>query len=147
MEERVFSLFQNESYKSKFPYMNIKESGDIFWQCDLIEVIVYNSEIIKDDLDIFEKTILKMIDYHGYSTKELSEIVCIEEDLVEYLISTIEKYGIWVDPIASGITLPDTVCMRYKKCAAKSNVKERRVKHKSLLYVYIICKPSRNPFS
>ncbi len=97
MEERVFSLFQNESYKSKFPYMNIKESGDIFWQCDLIEVIVYNSEIIKDDLDIFEKTILKMIDYHGYSTKELSEIVCIEEDLVEYLIKKLLEKGLLID--------------------------------------------------
>ena len=93
MEERVFSLFQNESYKEKFPYINVKESGNIFWQCDLIEAIIYNSEIVKDDLNIFERTILKMIDYHGYSSKELSEIICIEEDLVEYLIKKILEYN------------------------------------------------------
>jgi len=97
MEERVFSLFQNESYKEKFPYINVKESGNIFWQCDLIEAIIYNSEIVKDDLNIFERTILKMIDYHGYSSKELSEIICIEEDLVEYLIKKILEKGLLVD--------------------------------------------------
>lgn len=50
--------------------------------------------------------------YSNLVAKEYREVLARKKfgfsvDLVEYLISAIEIYGIWVDPIASGITLPD----------------------------------------
>ena len=50
--------------------------------------------------------------YSNVITKEYREVLSrkkfgFSEDLIEYLISAIEKYGILVDPSPSGITLPD----------------------------------------
>ena len=50
--------------------------------------------------------------YSNVITKEYREVLSrkkfgFSKDLIEYLISAIEKYGILVDPSPSGITLPD----------------------------------------
>ena len=50
--------------------------------------------------------------YSNVITKEYREVLSRRKfgfsgDLIEYLMSAIEKYGILVDPSPSGITLPD----------------------------------------
>lgn len=50
--------------------------------------------------------------YSNIITKEYREVLSrrkfgFSADLIEYLMSAIEKYGILVDPSPSGITLPD----------------------------------------
>lgn len=50
--------------------------------------------------------------YSNVITKEYREVLSrrkfgFSADLIEYLMSAIEKYGILVDPSSSGITLPD----------------------------------------
>ena len=50
--------------------------------------------------------------YSNIITKEYREVLSRRKfgfsgDLIEYLMSAIEKYGILVDPSPSGITLPD----------------------------------------
>lgn len=50
--------------------------------------------------------------YSNVITKEYREVLSrrkfgFSADLIEYLMSAIEKYGILVDPSPSGITLPD----------------------------------------
>ena len=50
--------------------------------------------------------------YSNVITKEYREVLSRKKfgfsgDLIEYLMSAIEKYGILVDPSPSGITLPD----------------------------------------
>ena len=82
---RVFSLFQEKKYEDFFPSIKIKYSNDIFWKCDLIDVIIEDTVITDEDLNIFEKTILRMFQYNTYTIEELSEIICIKKDLVEYL--------------------------------------------------------------
>ena len=50
--------------------------------------------------------------YSNVITKEYREVLSRKKcgfsgDLIEYLMSAVEKYGILVDPSPSGITLPD----------------------------------------
>lgn len=50
--------------------------------------------------------------YSNVITKEYREVLSRKKfgfsgDLIEYLVSAVEKYGILVDPSPSGITLPD----------------------------------------
>ena len=50
--------------------------------------------------------------YRNVITKEYREVLSRKKfgfsgDLIEYLMSAVEKYGILVDPSPSGITLPD----------------------------------------
>ena len=50
--------------------------------------------------------------YSNVITKEYREVLSrkmfgFSGDLIEYLMSAVEKYGILVDPSPSGITLPD----------------------------------------
>ena len=87
--------------------------------CAVVDTNVLVSALLskKDDaatVQIFNKVISGEIVpvYSNLITREYREVLTRKKfgfsvDLVEYLISTIEKYGIWVDPIASGITLPD----------------------------------------
>ena len=82
---RVFSVFQEKKYEDFFPSIKKKYSNDIFWKCDLIDVIIEDTVITDEDLNIFEKTILRMFQYNTYTIEELSEIICIKKDLVEYL--------------------------------------------------------------
>ena len=87
--------------------------------CAVVDTNVLVSALLskKDDaatVQIFNKVISGEIIpvYSNLITREYREVLTRKKfgfsvDLVECLISTIEKYGIWVDPIASGITLPD----------------------------------------
>ena len=87
--------------------------------CAVIDTNVLVSALLssKDDtatVQVLGKIITGEITpvYSNAITKEYREVLSrkkfgFSEDLIEYLLSAFEKFGILVDPSPSGITLPD----------------------------------------
>jgi hypothetical protein len=95
---KVISLFQTEQYENRF--LNVPIIGravDVFVECLSYDVdIPVNVEKARE-LDIFEEAILRMIKLKKCSATDLSSILCLEKDLVKFIIIRLVENGLLKD--------------------------------------------------
>lgn len=95
---KVISLFQTEQYENRF--MNVSIIGravDIFVECLSYDIEIPVNVTKARELDIFEEAILRMIKLKKCSAEDLSSILCLEKDLVKFIIIRLMENGLLDD--------------------------------------------------
>ncbi len=86
----VFSKIKNELFQNLFPQIEILGTPlNVFVEtlCYNIKIPIITKNIKNKEIDLFEETILRMKSIKNYSVIELSEILCLEKDFIEYIIN------------------------------------------------------------
>lgn len=92
---KVFSLFKNKQYSDLFPQIELLNTPfNIFLQCASYDIIIPITETEKNILNIFEETVLKLLDYKKSTVEEIAETLCLEKDLVNYIVIRLKELGL-----------------------------------------------------
>lgn len=97
---KVISLFKLEKYESRF--LNIPMMGkpvDLFLECLSYDLKIPVNGTQDRILDIFEETVLKMINVKKCSKEEMSEILCLPKDLVNFILIRLDENGYLEDAL------------------------------------------------
>lgn len=95
---KVISLLHTDKMNNLF--LNVPTSGqpaNVFVQCTSYDLKLPLSGHEKRVLDIFEETILRMINLKKCSISELAEILCMEKDLVHFIVIRLSEKGLLKD--------------------------------------------------
>lgn len=92
---KVFSLFHESNYVNIFPKIRmLGRSYNIFLQCYSYDVIIPVTEQQEHLLNIFEETVLKMLNYKACSSSEIAETLCMNKDLINFIIIRLRELGL-----------------------------------------------------
>ena len=92
---KVFSLFKNKQNSDLFPQIELLNTPfNIFLQCASYDIIIPITETEKNILNIFEETVLKLLDYKKSTVEEIAETLCLEKDLVNYIVIRLKELGL-----------------------------------------------------
>lgn len=97
---KVISLFQTEQFESRF--LNVPIIGravDVFVECLSYDIEIPVNVLKARELDIFEEAILRMIKLKKCSANDLSSILCLEKDLVKFIVIRLVENGLLKDEI------------------------------------------------
>lgn len=95
---KVISLFQNEQYENRFINVSIiGRAVDIFVECLSYDIEIPVNVPMARELDIFEEAILRMIKLKKCSANDLSNILCLEKDLIKFIIIRLVENGLLDD--------------------------------------------------
>ena len=95
---KVISLFQTEQFESRF--LNVPIIGravDVFVECLSYDIEIPVNVLKARELDIFEEAILRMIKLKKCSANDLSSILCLEKDLVKFIVIRLVENGLLKD--------------------------------------------------
>lgn len=95
---KVISLLHTDKMNNLF--LNVPTLGqpaNVFVQCTSYDLKLPLSGHEKRVLDIFEETILKMIKLKKCSISELADILCMEKDLVNFIVTRLSEKGLLKD--------------------------------------------------
>lgn len=95
---KVISLLHTDKMNNLF--LNVPTSGqpaNVFVQCTSYDLKLPLSGHEKRVLDIFEETILRMIKLKKCSVSELADILCMEKDLVHFIVIRLSEKGLLKD--------------------------------------------------
>lgn len=95
---KVISLFQTEQYENRF--LNVSIIGravDIFVECLSYDIEIPVNVTKARGLDFFEEAILRMVKLKKCSADDLSSILCLEKDLVKFIIIRLVENGLLDD--------------------------------------------------
>ena len=90
---RVISLFGRKKYNDIYQDISVLREKNFFLKCNCHEAIipVYNKN--EHQLNIFEETILKLLNFKDFTITELQEKTCLEKDLIEYILNALVAKG------------------------------------------------------
>ena len=95
---KVISLLHTDKMNNLF--LNVPTLGrpaNVFVQCTSYDLKLPLSGLEKRVLDIFEETILRMIKLKKCSISELADILCMEKDLVNFIVTRLSEKGLLKD--------------------------------------------------
>ena len=90
----VVSVFQKLSYREKFPQIPALEEMDYFIQFDGYTVYLPKQKRTEDVLNIFERSVLKLLSLGNFSVAEMREKLCIPQDLVQFICRRLISLGL-----------------------------------------------------
>lgn len=95
---KVISLFQTEQYENRFLSVPIiGRAVDVFVECLSYDIEIPVNVAKARELDIFEEAILRMIKLKKCSANDLSDILCLEKDLIKFIIIRLIENGLLKD--------------------------------------------------
>ncbi|MDU5940849.1 MULTISPECIES: hypothetical protein [Veillonella] len=89
---KVLSLFKTKDYTECFP--NISTLGkkvDFFLECSSYDLIIPVKSKVDNKLDIFEEAVLKLISYKTTTSVEMSDILCLPLDLINFITIRLQE--------------------------------------------------------
>lgn len=92
---KVISVFKTDRFDSRF--LNVSLIGkpvDLFVECKSYDLEIPVNGKSKKELDIFEETILRMVDLKTCSVGELADILCMKSDLVNFILIRLTEGGL-----------------------------------------------------
>lgn len=92
---KVISVFQTDKFESRF--LNVPMIGkpvDFFVECKSYDLEIPVNGKSKRKLDIFEETVLRMVDLKKCSIGELADILCLKKDLVNFILIRLIESGL-----------------------------------------------------
>ena len=95
---KVISLFQLDKFENRF--LNVQMIGkpvDFFVECKSYDLEIPVNSKRKKELDIFEETILRMINIKKCSPAELADVLCLKKDLVNFILIRLKESGLLED--------------------------------------------------
>ena len=84
-EIKIVSVFKDSIYRNKFPSIPVLAEEDYFLQFNGFEVYLPKNIKNINILNIFELTILRILNIGSISIKDISEKLCLEIDLVNFI--------------------------------------------------------------
>lgn len=92
---KVFSLFKTSNYGRFFPKIKIlSRPYNIFLQCYSYDIILPITGQQEHVLNIFEETVLKLLNYKSCSVNEIAEALCMNKDLINFIIIRLKELGL-----------------------------------------------------
>lgn len=92
---KVFSLFGKRTYNEMFPnVMTLGDKVDFFLECSSYDVMIPIRSKVEKKLDIFEEAVLKLINFKSTSAKEMADILCLTEDLVNFILIRLQEMNL-----------------------------------------------------
>lgn len=88
---KVLSLFKNDSWQNKFPAIKSLKEENYFLQFNAYEVWLPLPSSEQSDLNIFEITVLRLISAGIISTDEISEKICLQKDLINFIFARLAE--------------------------------------------------------
>lgn len=92
----VITIFQTKQFPDLFPEIEIMgRPVDIFIPClsYQLRIPVSAEKESRQELDIFEETVLRLIELLGGSAAVIADKICLEKDLVLFVISRLQEKG------------------------------------------------------
>lgn len=92
---KVISVFKTDKFESRF--LNVPMIGkqvDFFVECKSYDLEIPVNGKSKRGLDIFEETVLRMVDLKKCSVDELADILCLKKDLVNFILIRLIESGL-----------------------------------------------------
>lgn len=86
----TISLFENETWQSRFPSIRSLKEQDYFLQFNAYQVWLPSTSK-QFPLNIFEITVLRLIAAGIVSINELSEKICLKKDLITFICTHLEE--------------------------------------------------------
>ncbi len=92
---KVISVFKTDSFENRFLSVSvIGKSVNLFVKCRCYELEIPVNAKTKKELNIFEETILRMIQLKQSSVSELADTLCMTNDLVNFLLIRLKDEGL-----------------------------------------------------
>lgn len=95
---KVISVFKTEPFESRF--LNVPVIGkpvDFFLECRSYDLEIPVNGKVKKELDIFEETVLRMVQLRKCSLTELADVLCLKTDLVNFILIRLTESGLLCD--------------------------------------------------
>lgn len=92
--QKVFSLFKLNRFENIFPSISIiGRTVDLFIECQTYDLMIPYSNNDYRVIDIFEETILRVLNYKSCESEEISELICLPLDLVNLILIRLKENG------------------------------------------------------
>lgn len=92
---KVISVFKTDKFESRF--LNVPMIGrpvDFFLECISYDLEIPVNGKAEKELDIFEETVLRMVQLKKCSIGELADILCLKKDLVNFILIRLKESGL-----------------------------------------------------
>lgn len=92
---KVISVFKTDKFESRF--LNVPMIGrpvDFFLECISYDLEIPVNGKAEKELDIFEETVLRMVQLKKCSIDELADILCLKKDLVNFILIRLKESGL-----------------------------------------------------
>ena len=94
-QSKVVSLFGSKDINSLFEDIELLgKPRDVFYEVQSYNILVSVYQNNKEDSNIFEETILKLLNIMELSIEKISEKLCLEEAFIKYLVESLETKGL-----------------------------------------------------
>ena len=87
MRPKVINIFGADTYSSKFPGLNIVTETTAFIQVYAYDVSIPVIGKENDTLNIFERSVLRLIRYGISSVAVAADELCIDKDMCSFIFS------------------------------------------------------------
>ena len=84
---KVLSFFKGDSWQNKFPALKSLEEKNYFLQFNAYEVWLPVPNFEESNLNIFEFTVLRLVNAGIISADEISEKICLQKDLINFIFA------------------------------------------------------------
>ena len=94
-QSKVLSLFGSKDINSLFEDIELLgKPRDVFYEVQSYNILVSVYQNNKEDSNIFEETILKLLSIMELSIEKISEKLCLEKAFIKYLVESLETKGL-----------------------------------------------------
>ena len=94
MRPKVINIFGADTYSSKFPGLNIVTETTAFIQVYAYDVSIPVIGKENDTLNIFERSVLRLIRYGISSVAVAADELCIDKDMCSFIFSRLRELGL-----------------------------------------------------
>lgn len=91
---KVINLFGLEAYHCRFPQLSIMAEQSCFVKMLRYDITIPVRKQIDDDFNIFERTVIKLVDVGINSAEMISDTICIPRELANFILSRLTELGI-----------------------------------------------------
>ena len=87
---KVFSNFGNKHYTELFPGADVYFEKDILLACNSFRVLVPTKAQVEKELNIFEITVLRLLEIRFFTNDELAHKMGAEQDFVNFIVASLK---------------------------------------------------------
>ncbi|WP_277250456.1 hypothetical protein [Phascolarctobacterium succinatutens] len=88
---KVFSNFGNKHYTELFPGADVYFEKDILLACNSFRVLVPTKAQVEKELNIFEITVLRLLEIRFFTNDELAHKMGAEQDFVNFIVASLKE--------------------------------------------------------
>ena len=90
----VYSVFRRKGFSEVFSGIDVMGEYDFFLNCDSYQILLPKQPKVITELNIFERTLLKLLRIRPMmTTEELKDLTCLKADFVSAVIASLIERG------------------------------------------------------